>query len=87
MNRAEIENHQFYDLFQNWSDEPEELEKRAGLLKTFEIHLLEERFKTEIVENYLRREFDSVREEKQELDEQVSSLIWGGYIIVYILFF
>lgn len=65
------DNEEFHGLFagDQWRENSSFLKKKSELLKNLEIHLLEERFKMEIVENYLKKEYEVVKVKKIELAE------------------
>ncbi|KAL4477774.1 hypothetical protein ABPG72_018948 [Tetrahymena utriculariae] len=60
------DNNQFYILFQNWEENPQFLKRKSEILKNLEVQLLEERFKMEIVENYLKKEYEIMKKQKED---------------------
>lgn len=43
------------------------------MLKNLELNLLEEKFKMEIVENYIKKEYDNLSIEKEEIEQAKSN--------------
>jgi hypothetical protein len=60
LHNIRIENDEFTKLFSN-ANNMTELRSKCEFLKNFELRLVEERIKIEIIESYLRKEIDAVK--------------------------